>query len=358
MAGGSLLDRRALNRALLARQMLLERERTSAADTIEHLAGMQAQVPNDPYVGLWSRIEAFDPQELVALYEKRAVVRATMMRATIHLVTADDFVRFRPMFDQMLERAFSGQRAFAAGVAGIDRAAAVATIRELWGDRSLTGAEIRNLVAEGWPDVDREAMWYLTRFLVPLVQVPPRGLWGGKGNPTWAIAETWLGRSLGGSPSVDEMIVRYLRAFGPATPADFRRWSRLTGHTDAFDRLRPSLMTLRDEDGRELLDVPDAPRPDPDVPAPVRFLPTYDNVSLSHADRSRIVDRAHLDAGVIGKQSFTVDGFVAGTWRIERGAIVVSPFVRLDRASTAEVEAESAALASFLGADDVRVRPA
>jgi hypothetical protein len=185
-----------------------------------------------------------------------------------------------------------------------------------------------------------------------LVQVPPRGIWGSHGLPTWAPADDWLGRPLEDAPSVERLILRYLAAFGPAAPADFRRWSRLTGLREEFDRMRPDLVTFTDERNRELFDVPDAPRVDEDSPAPPRFLPAFDNISLSHADRSRIVDDAYLRRGAIGKQSFTVDGFIEGTWRLAKDkgktTVVLEPFAKLRKSDRTALAGEGAALLAFV----------
>jgi hypothetical protein len=347
----AILGTRGLNRALLARQMLLERSSIPVLDAVERLVGMQAQVPNDPYIGLWSRIEPFDPDDLGTCLSERKAVRATMMRATIHLVTTPDLCRLRPLVQPVVERAFHGQSAFAEAVAGMDIEETCTAVRALLADRPLTGREIRDAITARWPDRDTDAVWYLARFVLPLVQVPPRGLWGSTGVPTWGAAEDWTGKPLDSEPSIERMIVRYLAAFGPASPADFRRWSRLTGLREVFDRLRPELVTFRDEHNRELFDLPDAPRPGEDTPAPVRFLPTYDNVMLSHEDRGRIVDAAYLRRGVIGKPAFTVDGFVGGTWTLARGkkqtALDIQPLRPLSADERGEIEEEASALLAF-----------
>lgn len=353
------LDRRELNRALLARQSLLERVRRPADEIIEHLVGMQAQLPNNPYVALWSRMSAFDPNELASLIENRRAVRIALMRSTIHLVTAADCLRLRPVVQRAIDRMFSPGSGWSTALDGVDVGELLAEGRRLIDGEPRGHTDLGRLLARRWPSHDPHALAMAIRAAVPCIQVPPRGVWGKAGRPLVTSAESWLGRPLDGDPSVDEVVLRYLRAFGPASAADFRRWSGLSGHTDAFERLRPKLLGLRDESGRELFDLEDAPRPDPDVPAPVRFLPDYDNVMLAHADRSRIVSRAALDRGTIGKPTFTVDGFVAGTWKLHRkkdaAAVTLTSFTKLSGRDRADVLQEAHAMLEFV-ASDARAR--
>jgi hypothetical protein len=341
MTRTAVLSRRALNRALLARQLLLERADLPVTDAVEHLVGLQAQEPPDPYIGLFARLEGFRPADLAELLPARRVVRTVLMRATIHLVTARDALRLRPLVQPVLTKELYGP--WGRRVATMDVAAVVAAGREILAEAPLRPAQLGARLAQRWPDQDPQALAYAVRCLAPLVQVPPRGVWGAAGAPTHADAEVWLGRGLDPSPSLEDMVLRYLAAFGPATPGDIATWSRLTGMAPVVGALRPRLRTLTDERGRELVDVPGAPLPDPDTPAPPRFLPTYDNALLSHADRSRIVaedDRRRL----AGDAAVLVDGFVAGTWRIARvgeaATLEVTPLRPLPRADTADLEAE------------------
>ena len=298
-----------------------------AESMIEHLVGLQAQVPTDPYVALWSRLDGFRPEELSDLIETRRAVRATaMMRTTIHLLMAEDWLALRPVLQVVAERGFSTGSPFGRRLAGLDIDEVVEAGRALLAEKPRTIGELGRLLGERWPGWDATSLGYAIRLIVPLVQIPPRGLWGRSGQPVLATAETWLGRPVGTDPTPDAMILRYLRAFGPATVMDIQSWCWLTRLTPVVERLRPQLVTFRDDQGRELFDLPDAPRPAADTPAPPRFLPTYDNVALAHKDRTRI----YGDLGnwtVVGDDainrvfsggSVLVDGFVLGGWRIER----------------------------------------
>jgi hypothetical protein len=318
-SASDVLSRRALNRAVLSRQMLLERVDVPVPVAIEGLVGLQAQLPNPPYIGLWSRLAAFEKNDLTRLIEQRRVVRSTMMRATQHMVTARDYLWLRPVLQPMLDRRC--RNALGKGTAGIEQAELLEAGRALLAEQPRTITELQALLGERWPKHDRQALGYTVQGMLPLVHVPPRGTWGRGGAVPATLAEQWLGRPLSPRRAPDRMIVRYLAAFGPATAADVQEWSGLTGLREAIERLRPKLRTFRDEAGRELFDLPTAPRPDPDTPAPVRFLPEYDNLILGHADRSRMLTDEHRKAlwtrnGLLA--SALVDGTVAATWKIVR----------------------------------------
>jgi hypothetical protein len=372
--GEPVLGRRALNRALLARQFLLERVTLPAESVIEHLVGMQAQVPGDPYVALWSRIDGFRPEELSGLIETRRAVRATaMMRTTIHLLTADDWLALRPVMQTVAERGFRTGSPFGRQLAGLDIEEVLAAGRELLAEKPRTIGELGRLLHARWPDRDATSLGYAIRLIIPLVQIPPRGLWRRSGQPTLATAEAWLGRSVDDDPAPDAAILRYLGAFGPATIMDIQAWSWLTRLAPVVERLRPQLRTFRDEQGRELFDLPDAPRPDPATAAPPRFLPTYDNIALSHKDRTRIFG----DLGnwtVVGPDAITrifaggsvlVDGFVLGGWHLDRDGdrvtLVITPLRTLARSDRPAVVEEGLRLLSLLDAGaptrDVRIDP-
>jgi hypothetical protein len=351
------LSRRALNRALLERQLLLRRVRRPALEVVEHLLGMQAQEPRDPYVGLWTRLEGFDPDELGGLLAGRQVVRSPLMRTTIHLVSARDCLTLAPLVRPVLERNFWTGSPFGRKVKGVDLDAVLAAGRELLDEQPRTNAQLRAVMTERWPEYDPTSLGYAVHHLVPVVQVPPRGVWGQKGLPTWATTERWLGRPVDPSPSIDQVVLRYLAAFGPAGTMDVQAWSGLTRLREVTDRLRPQLRTFRNEAGRELLDLPDAPRPDPDTPAPVRFLPQFDNVALSHADRSHIAAGAgaRWPADDLHWSAFLVDGFMAGVWRLVRdrkaATLTVRPFEALPTQGRGEVAEEAERLLAFLAPD-------
>jgi hypothetical protein len=340
------LSPRALNRALLERQMLLRRADATAAEAIEHLVAIQAQEPHAGYYGLWSRLEGFQPGELTRMMEGREAVRMSLMRATIHLVTARDALALRPVVQSVLERTWTGS-GFAKQLDGIDVGEVIEAGRAALTERDLSGAELKRLLAERWPEHDATALSYAVRFNLPLVHLPPRGVWGHNVQLRQRTLEAWLGEPVAHRAPPDETILRYLAAFGPATSADISTWSGLTGVREAVERLRPRLRTFEDERGRELYDVPGAPLPDPDTPAPVRFLPWFDNAFLSHKDRSRIIppEYKHLNIGVIGRPVVLVDGFVRAFWAIRDGELEIEPLEPLPDRD--EIDAEGARLLEF-----------
>lgn len=282
---------RALNRATLGRQMLLERGERSLVDAVEHLVGLQAQLPMNPYVALWSRLRAFDPDALGQLVMDRRLVRIVVMRGTIHLVSADDCMLLRQLAQPVLDKELARHPEFGPRLVGVDLRPVLEFVRTLVADRPLSGTELRAELAARSPDLDAAALAYACRNHLAFVQVPPRGVWGRTAQVRSTTAESFLGREALAHPSIDGVVQRYLGAFGPATVADVAAWSRLTGMREVIERLRPGLRTFRDEGGRELFDLPEAPRPDPDTPAPPRFLPEYDNLWLSYADRKRLLPR-------------------------------------------------------------------
>ena len=368
-AVGDRIGRRALNRATLARQLLLERSTLSIPDAIEHLVGLQAQTPHTAYTGLWTRLEGFRPDDLSDLLVDRRVVRLALMRGTIHLVTARDAWGLRPLVQPVLDRVQKGQ--FGKRLVGVDPDEVVAM------GRAFVDAEPRTFKALGdhlltrWPGRDRFALEQQVRTAVPLIQVPPRGLWGRSGPIAHTSIEAWLGAPPDGRPDIDAVVLRYLSSFGPASVMDVQAWCGLTRLSEVVDRLRPGLVTFRDETGRELFDLPDAPRPDPDTPAPPRFLYDFENLLLSYADRTRTlaaeVARAVAPVTQEPISTFTVDGFVAGTWRVERersrdaADLVLRPTSPLGTHDAAALADEGAALLAFLAPEaatrDVRIEP-
>ncbi|MFC9970613.1 winged helix DNA-binding domain-containing protein [Spirillospora sp. NPDC127200] len=354
----TVLDSRALNRATLARQLLLDRADLPVLDAVTHLGGLQAQEPQEPFVGLWSRLRAFDPAVLSDLLVGRRVVRAQLMRRTVHLVTADDALAWRARHDAMLRQRVLG--VYRRELAGVDLDELAAAGREIMADgepRSM--GELGRALAGRWPEAGPRPLGELAvAALLPMVQLPPRGLWRTKAGARYALLSSWLGREIdplspdGSDPVGQTLVRRYLAAYGPAATADLRAWSGLAGLPAAVSAVRGELVAFRDERGRELLDLPDAPRPDPDTPAPVRFLPAFDNAILGYDDRSRIIDTAHRNLSVAGARVVLVDGRVAATWTAKDGTVAVAPLRSFSRAERAAVEEEGRAVASFLSDGD------
>jgi hypothetical protein len=351
--GQAVLGQRALNRALLARQLLIRRSKLSAAKAIERLVGMQAQVPGSPYVGLWSRLDGFQPDDLSRLISSRRAVRMSLMRCTIHLVTDRDCLALRPVMQAVLERGFYKGSPFARRIEGIDVDALMAAGREALEEKPRTTAELRKLLGKRWPDYDADSLAYAVHYLVPMVQIPPRGLWSGRGLPTFSTSEAWLGRSFAAGPSPDEMVMRYMAAFGPATIGDIQSWSGLVRVREVTERLRPRLRTFRDEKGRELFDVPRGLLPDPETEAPPRFLPDYDNALLAHDDRARIL--AHEHRRLVGRPTVLVDGFAIGFWKVTRegghAILNIEALTRVSKKDVVAVSNEGARLLDFVAAD-------
>ncbi|MCA2227495.1 winged helix DNA-binding domain-containing protein [Nonomuraea aurantiaca] len=361
------LTTRALNRATLDRQLLLRRADLTVPQALDRLAGLQAQTPHTWYVGLWTRLAGYTPEPTARLLADGAIVRMALMRSTIHLVTAADCLWLRPLVEPVIERSTLG--AFGRHLTGLDQAELVSTARDLLAPEPLTFSDLGRKLAQRWPERDPAALAQAARAWVPLVQVPPRGLWGRSGPAAHTTVETWLGRTVDPAASVDTLVLRYLAAFGPATVLDAQRWCGLTRLSEVVDRLRPRLVTFRDEQGRELFDLPDAPRPDPDTPAPVRFLYDFDNLLLSHNDRSRVVTVDYADQG-FGRtneqpRSVLVDGYVAATWKLatsrDTATLTVRPFRKPTTAEHEQLDAEGARLLAFLAPStpvhDVVVRP-
>lgn len=352
------LDDRALGRALLARQHLLARAELPVLDAVRHLYGMQAQVPLAPYTGLWARLSGFDPDELSGLLLDRSVVRIATLRGTVHLHAADDCLTVRPLTQPVFDRALQSIATYKHGLLGVDLDKLATAARELLDDRPCGNAELRDALGERWPGHDPRVLTSAVRNLLPCVQVPPRGLWGRSGQPVLATAEAWLGRDLSADPSPAELVRRYLAAYGPASVMDAQAWCGLTKLGEVFEGLRPELRTFTNAAGTELFDLPDAPRPPADQPAPVRFLPEYDNSLRSHANRLRVLPEqsaALMKTKNDGpKPTFLVDGLVRGTWAYVKPAkrtpatLQVLAFTKLAKRTAAQVTAEAGRLLEFL----------
>jgi hypothetical protein len=347
------LTLRELNRALLTRQMLLKRQPIDVLEAVEKLVGLQAQVPNPPYIGLWTRLESFARADLTTQMEQRQIVRAALMRSTLHLMTAADHNRFRTALQPALAKAlnaFFGQRA-----RGLDIERLCQAARPFIEAQPRTTGELRAHLLSIVPDADGEAMAYAVRNFLPLIQIPPGGTWG-SGAGSYATSAQWLGEPVSDGDHLGELLFRYLAAFGPASVMDFQTWTGITKLGGTLDPFRRDLITLRDEQGRELLDLPGQPLPPGDTPAPVRFIPEYDNLLIAHADRTRIIadedrPKVFLSAGRV-RSTVLVDGFVAGAWKIEKArkaaALVIEPFRDLDDADQSALAAEGERLVSFV----------
>ncbi|HVX46353.1 MAG TPA: winged helix DNA-binding domain-containing protein [Mycobacteriales bacterium] len=337
------LRRRELGRATLARQLLLDRAGCSPLSAIRSLAGLNAQLVPTAYLSLAARLSSFETGQLVDLLRGKQIARANLMRGTIHLLDTEDYVRWRPALQPVLERVFRGFNA--------------KTWREVDPDRVRFEAEqLLRTVAPDRGDLRRElgsdAAMFFARVALPLVQIPPAGEWGTRSVPRYAWAETWFERELPAEGELEDLIRRYLSAFGPASVADIQYWSGFTGLSPVCKQL--GLAVFEDENGKQLYDVPDAPLPDAGIPAPVRLLPEFDNLVFAHADRTRIVPaeaKKYLQpkAGQF-RSPLLVDGMVAGTWRWERARdrLAVAPFETLPSRYGDEVRLEAERTAAFL----------
>jgi len=339
------LTQRELNRALLARQLLLERSRRPIPRVLERMGGLQAQYAPSMYVGLWTRMSEFERDDLDRALGRRSVAQGTLMRATIHLVSSRDYWPFavgirRARRDWWL-------RVHSPRPDPRDLAAAARRLRRRLAGRTISRAEIDKLLGKGNVWTNGVGMW------LDLVRVPPSGTWERRRADLYAAAEDWLGPAdVSPEDGIELLVRRYLGGFGPATRKEIANWAGLppTAIDTAVERLK--LRRFRDEGGKELLDLPRSPLPDPETPAPVRFLPVWDATLLVHARRSGILPEEHRPRVFNTKTpqsvaTFLVDGAVAGTWRYERGRIQVTPFGRLDRSVKRELDEEAERLAEL-----------
>ena len=351
----TVLTERALNRALLARQLLLARASVGVSAAVERVAGLQTQAPNPPYVGLWSRVAGFERAALERALAQRRVVRMALMRSTLHLVTARDALAWRPLLATVGARGLQASRGKL--LQGLDLAQVAARAAVLLGERPLNSALLGQALAEHWPDRDAEALAQVARVHLPLAQLPPAGRWNEFHSAPLGVLTDWLRRPLDKASTLDALVQRYLAAFGPAGPKDAQVWSGLTGLAPVFDCLRPQLKVFRDEAGRELFDLPRAPRPAPATPAPIRFLPEWDNLLLSHAERGRVMLAAHkaqvFTANGIIRATVLLDGFVHATWSVDTTASAAVLRVRplgdgFSRAQQRELADEGHRLLAFI----------
>lgn len=356
-----LLSTRALNRATLDRQLLLRPSALGAEEAVHHLVGLQAQNTKPPYYALAARLDGFRPEDLSGLMESRRVARIVSLRSTVHTHTARDAVGLRRLVQAgAIDREL---KMFRKGLVGVDleRLAGLATVSVE--EEPRTPKELREHLLREWPDADPQALTVAARCLLPMVQVTPRGLWRRSGQVALTTTDVWFDGVEDAAADLDDTVLRYLGAFGPASVKDMQTWCGLTRLRPAFERLRPGLLVFRDEHGTELFDLPDAARPDEDTPAPARFLPEFDNLLLSHADRTRVVPAEHHGRTWTGNQAhsvFLLDGFLAGLWRLEEGkertVVTIEPFEpsgSLSRAQRAELGAEAERMLRLLGPDGV-----
>jgi hypothetical protein len=347
---------RELNRATLARQLLLDRSDLGPVEAVERLAGMQAQEPKPPFIGLWTRVAGFKREDLGAAINERALVRGTLMRATLHLVSARDYTAFRPVLQQMLTSAL---RALGPRAEGLDVDRLLPVARDLLAERPRDFNDLRAALQEVFPNVNERALGYAVRMHLPLVMVPRQdAAWAYPSVADFALAERWLGTPVGPEGDSEALVERYLAAFGPATAADVQAWSGLQGMKQVLDGMRERLTVLR-AGRRELFDLPDAPRPDADTPAPPRFLPEFDNLVLAHADRTRVLDDAHkglvTTKNLRVRATFLWDGSVRGTWDVtrkrDRATLRLTPFEPLPAKARKALAAEGEALLRFVEPD-------
>jgi hypothetical protein len=350
-----ILKLRELNRATLARQMLLERDTAPVPAAIERLVGLQAQLASAPYVGLWTRLRDFRREDLAGQIENRKVVKATMMRATLHLCAAEDYLRFRTALQPLLIGALSAIAKRRGQDFDLDKVLKAA--RKFIGEKPRTFAEISEMVTKLMPDADVGAMRYSVRTHIPLAQVPITTGWSYSNKPEFTLAESWIGRPVSPEDNLQELVLRYLAAFGPASVTDAQTWLGLK-LKEMFEKLKPELQTYRGEGRVELFDLPGVQLPAEDVAAPVRFLPEYDNLLLSHSNRTRVIaddyrSKVYLP-GLRVAATILVDGFVRGAWKIEKtktaATLVIEPFDKLTKRDRAALVEEGERLVRFVEA--------
>jgi hypothetical protein len=351
------ISQRALNRATLARQLLLERANLTPTAAVEQLIGMQAQEARPPFIGLWSRIQDGRREEMIRAINDRELVRATLMRGTIHLFSAADYRAFRPAIQPVLDGAMGvlGSRA-----EGLDVERVIPAAQALLAEGPLPFNEIRDRLQAQFPEMNDRALGYTVRMKIPLVVMPADHRWGYAANSPFGLAEDWIGPCDPPERAREELVRRYLRAFGPATVKDAQTWLGMGGLKPTFDALRPELVVFKAERGKEYFDLPDAPRPPAETPAPVRFLPDFDNLLLSHGDRTRVIADDHR--GIVYQKgnlrllpTFLVDGMVAGMWRSERkrkdATLTITPFAPLSPNTRRELADEGEELIRFIEED-------
>lgn len=354
-----ILTRRRLNRTFLQRQLLTttdaEPDPRPVDEVVAHLVAVQAQEVDAPYVGLWTRTRRPRHEDLIEALTDRRVVRGGLLRRTQHLTAAADYRWLRPMLRERMGT--GGLSPFAPEFAGLDVADIGAAGREILRGQVMTRPKLAKALGERFPGRKGIALAWVVQAQENLVHPPPSGVWRRRGHVPCALAEDWLGGPLQERPPVWTLLSRYLASCGPASVADLQNWSGIKRLRAEVDAERHRLRVYRDEHGQELLDLPDLPVAGGDEEPPVRFLPEFDNLVLSHEDRTRIIsdeDRAKVCPGYsMVHPTFLVDGFVAGIWSVAGAGLTVSPFRRLSDVDAASVLDEAGRLLRFLQLDGI-----
>lgn len=345
------LTLRQINRATLARQMLLERQAVSPLEAVETLAGLQAQEATPPFLALWTRIANFERDHLMKPLREHRILRATAMRGTLHLLSVKDFLSFRPLLQPMLT---GGLKVLGKRGEGLNIPVLAKHGEEFFSKGPAVFEDFRGHLGTLYPDADLRAMAYAVRLHLHLIQVPDDSVWGYAKDPKFSL----LASKVKAKPTpftTEEFVLRYLAAYGPATAADMQTWSAMKGLGPVLKAMKSKLAVFRDEAGRELFDLPDAPRPSEDTPVPVRFLPEFDSLMIAHDDRTRLIDDAHrpllVTKNLRVRATFLVDGFVKGFWKFSSGkskaVLELEPLEKLTKKMKAELEAEGEKLLRF-----------
>ncbi|MCU0481000.1 MAG: winged helix DNA-binding domain-containing protein [Anaerolineae bacterium] len=346
------LTLRQLNRMYLDRQLLINRADMTISQATERVVGWQSQIPNPPYIGLWSRLASFQRDDLTRAMQNREIVRCAMFRSTLHLITQADHHRFHRVIEPALVK---GLRSFhGRNIEGMAIPPLLTAIKPFLDESARSMGEIGKFLQTIEPERNPEALNYTIRTYLPLVQIPPAGTWGAGSKATYATAESWIG--WGESADVGALFLRYLAGYGPASVMDFQTWTGMTKLASEIESVKGQLRVFVDENGVELYDLPDMPLPDIDAPLPVKFVPEYDNILIGHADRTRILPEEHrkkvfLTAGRV-LNTILVDGFVAGVWKIETtkrtATLQITPFITLTDAQREALISEGERLTRFV----------
>jgi hypothetical protein len=350
------LTHRDLNRATLARQMLLERSDTDIVEAVRFLGGLQAQQSNDPYIALWSRLKGFRHEDLTQLITDRVLNRATSMRGTLHLHTTDDLIGIRSLVSTFLQGMWRSN--FQKRFGGHDPKKVIAAGRKLLDKGPMSAGDLNKALIAKFPGGEAIALSVLLQVHDILVQIPPTRIWRNNSAPILTRIQNWVPVPHDRPMRLRDLTRRYIRAFGPVTAADMATWSRLTKIGAEFEAIKDELVTFEDVDGRTLFDFPDAPRPDGDTPAPVRFLPLYDNVYLGYDNRRRMLNKETvqlMSMFEVFKPSVLVDGTISAGWsasaKKSAAMLQIEPYRRLLKREVRELEVEGSAFLRFMHED-------